>query len=139
MTSRPFTVNSPRFPRPPPPSPFLLYFSEIPSKNPFPFLPSIKESDSFLLAHITLAFSREPLRTLRNNPTFFYAKLMSVYDTAAVTAVRISGRIFQPISYSQWFVSAQKRVNILLQVPVRQHLFELLFVSELYSATKGSW
>jgi hypothetical protein len=42
---------------------FLLYFSEIPSRNPFPLLPGIKESNSFLFAHITLAFSREYLRT----------------------------------------------------------------------------
>lgn len=48
---------------------------------------------------------------------------MSVYDTAAVTAVRISGRIFQPVSYPQWFVTAQKFVNILLKVTVRLHLF----------------
>jgi len=39
---------------------------------------------------------------------------MSVYDTAAVTVDRITGRTFQPVLYPQWFVSAQKRVVILL-------------------------
>jgi len=129
-TSRPFAVNSPRFLRPP--SPFLQYFSGIPSQNPFPFLSSIKESDSFLLAHFTSAFSREPLRTLRNNPTVFHTKLISVYDTAAVTAVRISGRIFQPVSYPQWFLSAQKSVKILLCVTVRLHPFSNYYFFQNY-------
>ena len=57
---------------------------------------------------------------------------MSVYDTAAVTAVRISGRIFQPVSYPQRFESAQKRLNILLQVTVRQHPFSNYYLFQNY-------
>jgi hypothetical protein len=87
------------------------------------------------LAYITLAFSKEPLWTLTNNPTVFYTKLMSVYDTAAVTVDVLQDALFS-LSRTLNGLYLRKSVLLFYYKSLSDCIFlELLFVSELYSAT----